>query len=49
LDLKTTAITQTKEILINEGFTLPADIQELKIYKQENPIPLTVEHASQAR
>jgi len=49
LDLKTTAITQTKEILMNEGFTLPADIQELKIYKQENPIPLTVEHASQAR
>ena len=49
LDLKTTAITQTKKILMNEGFTLPADIQELKIYKQENPIPLTVEHASQAR
>jgi len=49
LDLKTTAITQTKEILMNEGFTLPADIQELKIYKQENPIPLTVEHESQSQ
>ena len=49
LELKTTAITQTKEILMNEGFTLPADIQELKIYKQENPIPLTVEHASQSQ
>jgi small conductance mechanosensitive channel len=49
LDLKTTAITRTKEILMNEGFTLPADIQELKIYKQENPIPLTVEHVSPSR
>jgi len=49
LDLKTAAINQTKEILMDGGFTLPADIQELKIYKQENPIPLKIEHASQSQ
>jgi small conductance mechanosensitive channel len=40
LELKTNIINQTKETLIDNGFSLPADIQELKIYKEDNPIPL---------
>ena len=43
LELKTNIINQTKETLIDEGFSLPADIQELKIYKEENPIPLKLQ------
>jgi len=42
LELKTNIINQTKETLMDEGFSLPANIQELKIYKEENPIPLKV-------
>jgi small conductance mechanosensitive channel len=42
LELKTNIINQTKETLMDKGFSLPADIQELKIYKEENPIPLKV-------
>jgi len=43
LELKTNIINQTKETLMNEGFSLPANIQELKIYKEENPIPLKLQ------
>ncbi len=43
LELKTNIINQTKETLMDEGFSLPADIQELKIYKEENPIPLKLQ------
>jgi small-conductance mechanosensitive channel len=42
LELKTNIINQTKETLMGKGFSLPANIQELKIYKEENPIPLKV-------
>jgi len=43
LELKTVIINQTKEILMDKGFTLPSDIHELKIYKEENPIPLILQ------
>lgn len=43
LELKTNIINQTKETLMDEGFSLPANIQELKIYKEENPIPLKLQ------
>ena len=43
LELKTNIINRTKEILMDNGFSLPADIHELKIYKEENPIPLRVQ------
>jgi len=43
LELKTNIINWTKENLMGKGFSLPADIQELKIYKEENPIPLMVQ------
>lgn len=45
LELKTIIINQTKEILMDKGFSLPADIQELKIYKEANPIPLKIQSA----
>jgi hypothetical protein len=28
---------------MGKGFTLPADIHELKIYKEANPIPLRIQ------
>jgi small conductance mechanosensitive channel len=43
LDLKTSIINQTKEILMGKGFSLPSDIHELKIYKEANPIPLRIQ------
>ena len=46
LELKTVIINQTKEILMDKGFTLPSDIHELKIYKEENPILLRIQDAS---
>lgn len=33
-------IKTVKEALLDQGFGLPADIQELKIYKSEDPIPI---------
>jgi small-conductance mechanosensitive channel len=42
LELKTNIINHTKEILMDRGFSLPADIHELKIYKEESPIPLRI-------
>ena len=39
LQIKSEVITKVKEVLIAEGFSLPSDIQELKIYgKQRLPI-----------
>lgn len=43
LELKTNIINQTKKILMDKGFSFPADIQELKIYKEANPIPLIIQ------
>ena len=43
LELKTNIINQTKVTLMHEGFSLPANIQELKIYKEENAIPLKLQ------
>lgn len=43
LELKTNIINRTKEILINAGLSLPADIHELKIYKAEDPIPIKLQ------
>lgn len=38
--LRGRVIKTVKEALLDKGFGLPADIQELKIYKSENPIPI---------
>ena len=42
LELKTVVINRIKEALMKQGFSLPADIQELKIYRKEDPIPLRI-------
>jgi small-conductance mechanosensitive channel len=42
LELKTRVINKTKETLMKEGFSLPSDIYELKIYKEEYPLPLRI-------
>jgi small-conductance mechanosensitive channel len=44
LDLKTNIMNRTKEILLNKGFSLPSDIHELKIYKEEKPLPLRIQN-----
>jgi len=40
LELKTNILNQVKEKLLENRFSLPADILELKINKEEQPIPL---------
>lgn len=40
LELKTDILNQTKKILLERGFDLPADILELKIHNEEYPIPI---------
>jgi len=45
LELKSDIINRTKETLMDKGFSLPSDIHELKIYKEENPIPLRIQDA----
>lgn len=39
--IKSEVITKVKEILVSEGFSLPSDIQELKIYGKE-PLPIDI-------
>lgn len=39
---KSTVITKVKEALIQEGFTLPANIQELKLYDKRSSLPVTL-------
>lgn len=38
--LKTEVMTEVLRALVSNGFTLPADIVELKIYQEGSPIPL---------
>jgi small conductance mechanosensitive channel len=42
LILKGEIMTQVKNALISRGFTLPANIQELKIYGQKTSLPITI-------
>jgi hypothetical protein len=35
-------MTNIKNAVLEEGFTLPADIQELKIYDKRNSLPVSV-------
>jgi hypothetical protein len=38
--LKTQVMTEVLKALMANGFTLPADIVELKIYQEGSPIPI---------
>lgn len=40
--LKGNVVSAVKEALLDAGFGLPADIQELKIYKSDDPFPISV-------
>ena len=42
LQIKSDVITQVKEALVNKGFTLPADIQEIKMYDKNEPLPINI-------
>lgn len=41
LQIKSEVITKVKEVLVAEGFSLPSDIQELKIYGKQ-PLPINI-------
>lgn len=41
LQIKSDVITKVKEILVAEGFSMPSDIQELKIYGKQ-PLPINI-------
>ena len=40
--LKGRVVAAVKEALLDKGFGLPADIQELKIYKSDDPFPVKI-------
>lgn len=42
--LKSTVMQSVVRQLLKEGFTLPADIVELKIYQEGQPIPLSIKN-----
>jgi small-conductance mechanosensitive channel len=42
LQIKSDAITQVKQALENKGFSLPADIQEIKLYDKKEPLPINI-------
>lgn len=42
LKIKSKVITKVKEALIAKGFTLPADIQEIKMYDNKEPLPINI-------
>ncbi len=47
--LKTQVMTEVLKALIASGFTLPADIVELKIYQEGSPIPLKMMEKTQSK
>lgn len=49
LKLKSQVMTQVVRGLIKEGYNLPADIIELKMYQQQQPIPIDVQLTGQQR
>ncbi|ALM07406.1 mechanosensitive ion channel protein MscS [Sediminicola sp. YIK13] len=45
LVIKGKVISNVKEALVQEGFSLPANIQELKLYNTQSSIPVSVSHS----
>jgi small conductance mechanosensitive channel len=39
---KSNVIKKVKEVLLSQGFSLPADIQEVKFYDLQTSIPLEI-------
>ena len=42
LQIKSEVITKVKEALETHGFSLPADIQEIKLYDKKEPLPINI-------
>ncbi|WP_226065179.1 mechanosensitive ion channel family protein [Kaistella polysaccharea] len=42
LELKSQVISSVKEVLMEEGFSLPSDIQEIKWYDPKKPFPIDI-------
>ena len=42
LIIKSDVISRVKEALVEKGFSLPADIQEIKMYDKKEPLPITI-------
>ncbi|MEO6188514.1 MAG: mechanosensitive ion channel domain-containing protein [Ginsengibacter sp.] len=42
LQIKSEVITVVKEALEEKGFSLPADIQEIKLYNKKEPLPINI-------
>lgn len=42
LQIKSDVITKVKEALETRGFSLPADIQEIKLYDRKEPLPINI-------
>ena len=42
LEIKSEIISKVKEVLIADGFSLPSDIQEFKLYDKQEPLPINI-------
>ncbi len=42
LQIKSEVITKVKEAFEAKGFSLPADIQEIKLYDKKEPLPINI-------
>ncbi len=42
LQIKSDVITKVKEALEAKGFSMPADIQEIKLYDKKEPLPINI-------
>lgn len=49
LQIKSEVITKVKEALETKGFSLPADIQEIKLYDKKEPLPINILNIKDAR
>ncbi len=49
LQIKSEVITKVKEALEAKGFSLPADIQEIKLYDKKEPLPINILNIKDAR
>ncbi len=49
LEIKSEVISKVKEVLVKDGFSLPADIQEFKLYDRQEPLPINILNIKDAR
>ena len=49
LQIKSQVVSKVKTDLMEKGFTLPADIQEIKMYDKKEPLPINILNLKEAR